>query len=135
MEPPSHIPDKKNLHEFPLIKKNPNTGQTWQADRREALKRTEEKKPELAGGGRRGRKKKPELADGRGRGREQRAGARQRLARVWNNYSIPRVEISPGLYIYIYMHIYWNYFIFDMCFVKMIIKLQKKIWERIQTFP
>ena len=24
-------------------------------------------------------------------------------ARVWNNYSIPRVEISPGLYIYIYI--------------------------------
>ena len=25
--------------------------------------------------------------------------ARSRLARVWNNYSIPRVEISPGIYI------------------------------------
>ena len=25
------------------------------------------------------------------------------LARVWNNYSIPRVEISPDLYIYIYI--------------------------------
>ena len=25
--------------------------------------------------------------------------ARSRLARVWNNYSIPMVEISPGLYI------------------------------------
>ena len=28
--------------------------------------------------------------------------AHSRLARVWNNYSIPRVEISPGIYIYIY---------------------------------
>ena len=56
------------------------------------------------GGGARGQEKKkrrsrPRLrASDRGDWNQARGGC----ARVWNSYSVPRVEISPSLYIYIY---------------------------------
>ena len=49
-------------------------------------------------------------ADGRSLGMRARRWVGSGLARVCNNYSIPRVEISHVIYIYIYICIYEFYY-------------------------